>query len=325
APHGPVRDLPGYRGPGRHRARKVLGMPRTGSGSTGAATRVYPARLHRRMSALPRDRRANPREMFDVQRSRPDDERGTDRADGPPGSGRWLRPSRPRSRNGRSGRGTSGRPLRPGRLRALLRFPSGGPRRVLRDQDPALSRAPRWGGRGPHDRGPGGAQGPRRDPTRDAVPPAGERVPPFPRLFPRGPARDGPRRDPPFALRTGEGAPSGRARGRHPREFEEGLVLPSAFPVNMPDEEPPAAEQYFVEQPRARSARTERRFLYKGELLTFVVDSGIFASHGIDPGTALLIENLDLRATDRVLDLGCGWGAVGVAAAKAAPDGRVVL
>lgn len=95
--------------------------------------------------------------------------------------------------------------------------------------------------------------------------------------------------------------------------------------MNMPDEEPPAAEQYFVEQPRARSARTERRFLYKGELLTFVVDSGIFASHGIDPGTALLIENLDLRATDRVLDLGCGWGAVGVAAAKAAPDGRVVL
>jgi 16S rRNA (guanine1207-N2)-methyltransferase len=93
----------------------------------------------------------------------------------------------------------------------------------------------------------------------------------------------------------------------------------------MPDEEAPVAEQYFTEQPRARSVRTERRFLFQGELLTFVVDAGIFASHGLDPGTALLIENLTLRRTDRVLDLGCGWGAVGVAAAKSAPDGRVVL
>jgi 16S rRNA (guanine1207-N2)-methyltransferase len=93
----------------------------------------------------------------------------------------------------------------------------------------------------------------------------------------------------------------------------------------MPDEESSAADQYFAEQPRARSERTERRFLYRGELLTFVVDTGIFSSHGLDPGTALLIENLALRRTDRVLDLGCGWGAVGVAAAKSARDGHVVL
>jgi 16S rRNA (guanine1207-N2)-methyltransferase len=93
----------------------------------------------------------------------------------------------------------------------------------------------------------------------------------------------------------------------------------------MADEDSPAAEQYFVAQPHARSVRAERRFLYQGELLSFVVDSGIFASHGIDPGTALLIENLTLRRSDRILDLGCGWGAVGVAAAKSAPEGRVVL
>jgi len=103
------------------------------------------------------------------------------------------------------------------------------------------------------------------------------------------------------------------------------MVLPAAVVLTMPDEDVPVPEQYFAEQPHARSDRTERRFLYRGELLTFVVDAGIFASHGLDPGTALLIENLTLRPTDRVLDLGCGWGAVGVAAAKSAPDGRVVL
>jgi 16S rRNA (guanine1207-N2)-methyltransferase len=92
------------------------------------------------------------------------------------------------------------------------------------------------------------------------------------------------------------------------------------------DEEPaPVEDQYFSERPRSRSAPRTLRFLYRGELLTFVVDQGVFASHGLDPGTALLIENLVLRRSDRVLDLGCGWGAVGVAAAKAARDGRVTL
>jgi 16S rRNA (guanine1207-N2)-methyltransferase len=94
----------------------------------------------------------------------------------------------------------------------------------------------------------------------------------------------------------------------------------------MADEDEGAAtSQYFAEAPHVRSERADRRFLYRGELLSFVVDTGIFSSHGLDPGTALLIENLALRPTDRVLDLGCGWGAVGVAAAKSVPEGRVVL
>ncbi len=86
-----------------------------------------------------------------------------------------------------------------------------------------------------------------------------------------------------------------------------------------------APDQYFTERPRSPSARSEQRFLYRGELLTFVVDRGVFGSHGLDPGTALLIENLAVAKTDRVLDLGCGWGAVGVAAARSARDGHVVL
>ena len=93
----------------------------------------------------------------------------------------------------------------------------------------------------------------------------------------------------------------------------------------MTDDEGVEVGQYFAEQPRARSERSERRFLYRGELLTFVVDTGVFSAHGLDPGTALLIENLTLRRSDRVLDLGCGWGAIGIAAAKSATDGHVIL
>jgi len=91
------------------------------------------------------------------------------------------------------------------------------------------------------------------------------------------------------------------------------------------DEALAPTDHYFSERPRSRSVRRELRFLYRGELLSFVVDTGVFASRGLDPGTALLIEHLSVSDGDRVLDLGCGWGPVGVAAAKSTPRGTVVL
>jgi 16S rRNA (guanine1207-N2)-methyltransferase len=91
------------------------------------------------------------------------------------------------------------------------------------------------------------------------------------------------------------------------------------------DPEPPEGEHYFVERPRSASRPTDHRFLYRGRVLTFSVDAGVFAAHGLDPGTDLLIETFQLRPTDRVLDLGCGWGPVGVAAARAVPEGSVLM
>ena len=95
--------------------------------------------------------------------------------------------------------------------------------------------------------------------------------------------------------------------------------------MTPPHEEAAAADHYYTDRPRAPSARRELRFLYRGSLLSFQVDTGVFASHGLDPGTALLIEALNPRPSDRILDLGCGWGAVGIAAARLAPQGHVVL
>ena len=52
---------------------------------------------------------------------------------------------------------------------------------------------------------------------------------------------------------------------------------------------------------------------------------GVFSRDGLDPGTRLLIENLDIEPMDRVLDWGCGWGALGMVGARMAYDGQVVL
>ena len=95
----------------------------------------------------------------------------------------------------------------------------------------------------------------------------------------------------------------------------------------MPErrKEPEETEHYFSERPRAPSRRRELHFLYRGSRLTVAVDRGVFASTAVDPGTALLIEVLDPSPADRILDLGCGWGAIGIAAARAAPWGRVIM
>ncbi len=84
-------------------------------------------------------------------------------------------------------------------------------------------------------------------------------------------------------------------------------------------------EHYFSERPKVASQRRELHFLYRGSRITVTVDRGVFASTALDPGTALLIERLDPDPSDRILDLGCGWGAIGIAAARASPNGHVVL
>jgi 16S rRNA (guanine1207-N2)-methyltransferase len=52
---------------------------------------------------------------------------------------------------------------------------------------------------------------------------------------------------------------------------------------------------------------------------------GVFAWDRLDDGTAALVGAMEIGARDRVLDLGCGTGLAGLAAARSATDGQVVL
>ncbi|MBE9507734.1 MAG: methyltransferase, partial [Chloroflexi bacterium] len=52
---------------------------------------------------------------------------------------------------------------------------------------------------------------------------------------------------------------------------------------------------------------------------------GVFAWDRLDAGTAALVSAMEVGSQDRVLDLGCGTGLAGLAAARRAFEGRVVL
>jgi len=57
----------------------------------------------------------------------------------------------------------------------------------------------------------------------------------------------------------------------------------------------------------------------------FETKPGLFSKDKIDLGTRLLIENMEIKNGDTVVDLGCGYGPIGIVAANLAPEGRVYL
>ena len=62
-----------------------------------------------------------------------------------------------------------------------------------------------------------------------------------------------------------------------------------------------------------------------GKELTFHSTWGLFNPKSIDEGTLLLLEHLELNPTATILDLGCGFGAIGLAIAKTYPQATVHL
>lgn len=62
-----------------------------------------------------------------------------------------------------------------------------------------------------------------------------------------------------------------------------------------------------------------------GHELTFNTTWGLFSPEKVDEGSRLLLDRLAEPVNPRVLDLGCGYGAIGLAIAKAWPKTRVEM
>lgn len=79
---------------------------------------------------------------------------------------------------------------------------------------------------------------------------------------------------------------------------------------------------------RPRSRRGPRRLIsdhLRGVTVEFYVSSDVFSPSEVDTGTRLLIEHAEVPEQGTVLDLGCGYGAIGITLAKAYPRLRVVM
>ncbi len=62
-----------------------------------------------------------------------------------------------------------------------------------------------------------------------------------------------------------------------------------------------------------------------GHRLLFHTTWGLFSPKGIDEGTRLLLDHLEIRPEERAIDLGCGYGPLGLAIARSAPEGHCLM
>jgi 16S rRNA (guanine1207-N2)-methyltransferase len=74
-------------------------------------------------------------------------------------------------------------------------------------------------------------------------------------------------------------------------------------------------EHYFVANPKSRPRYGLIRTYLRGKPFEFLTASGVFSKQRVDLGTRLLIESMLLPKKGCALDIGCGYGAVGIGAA----------
>jgi len=83
------------------------------------------------------------------------------------------------------------------------------------------------------------------------------------------------------------------------------------------------AEHYYSERPTSPPRLGLVRCRLRGHEFEFLTASGVFSHRRIDAGTRLLIESMRLPDAEAALDLGCGYGPIGIVAAKLKPRLRV--
>lgn len=73
-------------------------------------------------------------------------------------------------------------------------------------------------------------------------------------------------------------------------------------------------EHYYSEKPESESRPHQFAFFVNGKTLRLTSDRGVFSKEGVDFGSRLLIETFKPpKVEGAILDMGCGYGAIGLA------------
>ena len=83
-------------------------------------------------------------------------------------------------------------------------------------------------------------------------------------------------------------------------------------------------EFYYSAEPTSAHAEREIEIEALGLRSRCLTDAGVFSRDGLDTGTRAMLEAMP-ELHGRVLDLGCGWGPVGVTLARKYPECEIVM
>ncbi len=83
--------------------------------------------------------------------------------------------------------------------------------------------------------------------------------------------------------------------------------------------------QYFEKRPASARRPARITVTIRGRPFIFQTDAGVFSREGLDRGTELLLEAIEVGPCASILDLGCGYGVIGIVAAHLSEGGHVIL
>lgn len=86
------------------------------------------------------------------------------------------------------------------------------------------------------------------------------------------------------------------------------------------------SEHYYSREQKVESKPTYWDFTLRNNKLRFKTDSGVFSKNEVDFGSRLLIESFTLpEVQGDILDVGCGYGPIGLSIAKGNSDRQVQM
>lgn len=86
------------------------------------------------------------------------------------------------------------------------------------------------------------------------------------------------------------------------------------------------SEHYFSNNPSSKHNFQEINLEFRGMQFRFKTDAGVFSKSKVDLGTKLLLKAVSaLSGPKRILDLGCGYGVIGITVAKLFPESSVYM
>lgn len=85
------------------------------------------------------------------------------------------------------------------------------------------------------------------------------------------------------------------------------------------------ADHYYTAQPESKHKPGLVTYSYRGHQLRFTTDSGVFSRTEIDKGTDVLLNALPETVAGDVLDMGCGYGVIGVSVGACWKDTRITM
>lgn len=84
-------------------------------------------------------------------------------------------------------------------------------------------------------------------------------------------------------------------------------------------------DYYYSKNPEVEHAEKNWTFELRGFNFKFMTDNGVFSKNTVDYGSRALLDAVDLSETPAgpILDMGCGYGPIGMTLAKLAPERQI--